>query len=364
MAKRKRFYYNNAVIFASSGVATGDHFNSGTSGINLLRQIHKSQNVSTDITINRQDVNQLGELAGKRKIIDPATVGFNFSYYLTDGSNEEKIGFKIDPSQNSISDIIKDISAEKNYFVLQVGEGEDAIQTGEYTTLDRNKHIVAALGNGFINSWALEASVGGIPTVSVGGDALNVAFYTGSENLDSPAINPANGSPIAGKPFTIPTARTGEAGMVDCLRPGDIVLDLGGNLPFGGPEVSTLNVQSVSVNVPLDREDLNKLGSNYPFSKLPTFPITATIDVTADITDFTTGNLSNLFCNSESRDISIEFKKPCNGPTSFLIQGKGVELDSQNVSLDIGSNESADISFSVQIGGPQDNVKGIFFSGS
>lgn len=357
MAKRKRFYYNNAVVYVSSGTATGD-------GSSTLRQIHRSQSVSTDITINRQDINQLGELAGKRKIIDPADVGFNFSYYLTDGSNEEKLGFSVDPSENVLSDIIRDLTAEKNYYILQVGEGDDAIQTDEYSASQRNDHVVTALGNGFINSWALEASVGGIPTVTIGGESLNAAFYTGSSGLDSPAINPANGSPIVGDPFTIPTATTGEAGMVDCLRPGDMVLNLGGNLPFGGPEVSTLNIQNISVNIPLEREDLNKLGSNYPFSKLPTFPITATIDVTADVTDFTTGNLSSLFCNSESRDIEIEFKKPCNGPTSFLVQAKGVELDSQSVSLDIGSNESVDISMSVQIGGPQDINKGIFFSGT
>jgi len=361
MATRKRFYYNNAVVYASSGGATGDHFNSGTSGVNLLRQIHRAQSVSTDITINRQDINQLGELAGKRKIIDPATVGFNFAYYLTDGSNESKLGFSTVNTQSCIADIIRGTKEEKNYFILQVGEGEDAMKTSDYTPTERNAHIVAALGNGFINSWALEASVGGIPTVTIGGDALNAAFYTGSTDLASPAINPSDGSQITGKPFTIPFATTGA--MVDCLRPGDMVLSLGGSLPFGGPEINTLNVQSISLNVPLDREDQNKIGSNFPNAKLITFPLTATLDITADVTNFTTGNLASIFCATESRDVSVTFKKPCNGPVQFILEGKGMELDSQSVSLDIGSNESVDISFSVQIGGPNDTGKGIFFSG-
>ena len=43
---------------------------------------------------------------------------------------------------------------------------------------------------------------------------------------------------------------------------------------------------------------------------------------------------------------------------------KGAILVSENHSLDIGGNETVDLTYSIQIGGANDTVRGLFMSGS
>ena len=42
---------------------------------------------------------------------------------------------------------------------------------------------------------------------------------------------------------------------------------------------------------------------------------------------------------------------------------KGLKIDSQSFSSSIGSNKTVDLTFSTQIGGPNDAANGIFMSG-
>jgi len=42
---------------------------------------------------------------------------------------------------------------------------------------------------------------------------------------------------------------------------------------------------------------------------------------------------------------------------------KGLKIDSQSFSSSIGSNKTVDLTFSTQVGGPTDDLNGIFMSG-
>ena len=43
---------------------------------------------------------------------------------------------------------------------------------------------------------------------------------------------------------------------------------------------------------------------------------------------------------------------------------KNATLDSQNFSSSIGDNKTVDLTFSAQVGGPEDTTAGIFMSGN
>ena len=78
----------NAV--ATSAYTTGQL----SSGISLLYKLDRVQNCNFNFTINRQDINELGQLARIDSIVnDTPTVGLDFSYYITDGLNERLMGF-------------------------------------------------------------------------------------------------------------------------------------------------------------------------------------------------------------------------------------------------------------------------------
>jgi len=75
---RNRVIYQSESLFVSkeaTSTATGDH-----------AELIRVQSANYGFTINRQDVNQYGNLARiDSLILESPTVNFDFSYYLGDG---------------------------------------------------------------------------------------------------------------------------------------------------------------------------------------------------------------------------------------------------------------------------------------
>ena len=53
----------------------------------------------------------------------------------------------------------------------------------------------------------------------------------------------------------------------------------------------------------------------------------------------------------------------CKAGELMVFEMKGATLDSQSMSASIGDNKTVDLTFSAQVGGPQDTDKGLFISG-
>ena len=87
----------NRVIYQSEGLFVSE--NAALSGKTQHEQLGRVQSANYSFTINRQDVNQFGDLARiDSLVLDPPTVNLDFSYYLADGFNERSLGFFV---QNS-----------------------------------------------------------------------------------------------------------------------------------------------------------------------------------------------------------------------------------------------------------------------
>jgi hypothetical protein len=269
--------------------------------------------------------------------------------------------------------------AEKNYYILTVPEGDDATQDGAYGTPTDNG--VIGVGNGFLTSYGLSASVGEIPSVSCSVEASNLRFDTSSEDVPNPAVDPSNGTAVDGV-VTLPHSTTGDL-QAFAVRPGDIEVDFGtAALQQGGAvlpgmtagdaaNASKACVQSVSIDLTLSRTPIQCLGSVFPKSRELDLPITTTLTVNANLADITSGDLNSLLCDDASdRNITVTLKSRCgkdgddNDGKLLEFKFNGAQLDSQSMSSSIGDNKSVDLSFSAQIGGPQDTDNGLFISGS
>jgi len=369
---RKRIIYQSEALYAG---ATGD---------SSPQQLHRVQDVSHSIEVARQDINEFGKLAAlSREVIEPPTVGLDFTYYTVDGFNEASgLGFSVldinaTAETSAVSGIMKQNSeeAEKNYYILTVPEGEDASDGGggSYSAPQQAANGVIGVGNGYVTSYTLDASVGDIPSVSCSVEASNLRFDTSGAGIQNPAINTTDGNAMAGT-VTIPKSTTGELSAA-ALRPGDVSITFGAaGLDAGGAILpgmtasaggSGANVQSFSLDLPLSRTPLNRLGNVFPFSRELDFPISASMSVTANLTEIASGALRDLLCNEAvKRDITVTMNNRCGEGTSLRYTMKGAILDSQNMSSTIGDNKSVELSFSTQIGGPTDSENGIFISGS
>jgi hypothetical protein len=415
MATRNRVIYQSEAIFISPD-ATGYHYTGAAGeGMNtgyeagsylgqtitqgeqsVLRQLSRVQSANYSFTINRQDVNQYGQLGRIDSIIlDSPTVSLDCSYYLTDGENERLLGFNVNGVDSCVSGrLLADESEGQNFFILTTKEGEDAIANDLSPNADMS---VIALGNGFLSDYSVDLSVGSLPTASVSIEGFNIKSDVGTTGLEIPSISPFDGTRLVdyqNRLYSIPTAvkstATGVGGAAEsALRPGDITLDLADagliSSQVGGASAKTsAHVQSCSISVPLSRTVLERLGSSFGYTRVVDFPVNASLTINALVADLKTGSLldriyeedtdasSSRFGLAKAHNLSITLKNPTAnaalpGGTStdaMVFTLKNAVLESESFSSSIGSNKSVDLTFSTQIAGPQDLENGVFISGS
>jgi hypothetical protein len=337
---------------------------------NLVSQLSRVQSFDEDFTRNFTDVNQFGNLAAITRIeVENPDVTASFSYYLTNGQNERDLGLNVYGSgtdegdlKSCISGLLSKATDEKNYYLSIVEEGSDA--AGYVGT----KSGIIGVGNGFLTSYSVSAAVGDIPTADVEIEGLNVRVYanvSGTEVI--PAVNPVDGTSVGGSFFKLPNAssQTGVS-IPNALQPGDILFSLESEkvLGFDGAD---LKIQDFTLSFDLARTPLQKLGNRFAFSREIDFPVTATLEINAEVGDLASGDLSNILCSVAPKNFTVLMKEPGCGtakPTALAYVFKGAQLVSQSFSSAIGDNATMSASYEVQLGGPQDTDKGIFISGN
>lgn len=406
MAKNRVIYQSDA-LFASKEV--------NSTGASDHVQLRRVQSANYSFNVARQDVNQFGQLARMEAIIlEAPTVSFDTSYLLGDGFNEQALGFLNGSGLNKgfISGQIASTSGT-NLYILTAPEGLDA----NFNTTSTGYSTIG-IGNAFLTDYTLDASVGSIPTVSVSFEGTNMNATAGVSGtfsgisgigysgISGVGIDPQLGTVIAnqssqkaifpdsvggtGGGILLPVASQGtgllvngnENGtndVVSALRPGDISLSFAN---ADGDSIVTLSgdgsahVQSVSISIPLGRTPIDKLGTRFSFARVVDFPITPTLSVSAIVSDTQTRALTDII-NDDAFIPSLEilFKK---ADADAVAGGAGVnnnlhqaaykmtnlKLDSEAFSSSIGPNKTVDLSFSLSIGGPDDTVNNVFFSGA
>jgi hypothetical protein len=264
----------------------------------------------------------------------------------------------------------------RNFFIVTSAEGDDL----NYSTASGQIKSVIGIGNGFLSDYTLDVAVGSLPTVSVTIEGANIAAsgsfiatgigYTGITG-QNPSVNPENGIANSGTGVLLPTGKTNLGNsLISALRPGDVTLTFGAITGDGSGVISDLatnsngiHIQSASLSIPLSRSPLQRLGSRFPFARAVDFPVSSTLTVNAILNEVTAENLSNTLNNNTTTDITLTIKKPGSTETAMIYVLKKARLDSESFSSSIGSNKTVDLTFSTQIGGPNDVTNGVFASG-
>lgn len=369
LTPRTRLIFQNLNLFAgpaaqSGSTATGSLYSLGNSGNNLILQLAHVQSATLSASINRQDVNIFGILNRiDQVIISPATFTLDFVYYPNDGYNEYVLG--LDTQGNSfISGILTKASDSKNYFISISEQGID-----DDTVINPTARDVLALGNGFISNYTFNAAVGQIPTSNVTIDAQNIVAYTGASGLQTPAIDPSSSVRLTGAQFNLPygTPITG-VNIINALRPGDISLSFPAGAGFLTPLSGqySVNVQSVSMSIPIGREVLNRLGSPFGFSREIKFPVNTTMQIRALQTDVQLGSFDQLYCNDQFYNMSMLMRAPScqgTGAQAIILGFNQAKVTNQSFGFTINGDATVDLSLTCQLAGAT-STNGITFSGA
>ena len=259
---------------------------------------------------------------------------------------------------------------------------------------------VISLGNGYVTDYSVDISVGAIPTASVTVEGMNIRSDFGTTGSDNPGIDINDGSlvsdawkKVAGYRtiqesgctglYSLPATTSGYTGCgdVSALRPGDVVINLndGGMIAKqqsgaagGAVSQGSAHIQSASLNVPLARTTLQRLGNTFGFSKAVDVPVNVSLTVSAVLADLKEGNLIDLMCKCEGMEIGIDLYKPECGACELKDEDniamryilKGARLESENFTSTIGDNKTVEVTFNAQVGGPDDPSNGLYISGS
>ena len=358
-SRNRVIYQSQAVFSAPTGATTI------TAASHSIRRV---QSCNYNFSVARQDINQYGELAAiDRLILQEPTVAVDLSYYFEPtGFNERHLGLRTNAptGTSTTSDHMLDaiISSganfnQKNIYVLVSDPGVDV---NDPARMDPAVNVdgIIGIGNAFLTSWSLEASVGAIPTVTCALEAQNIVFSTGNYDIGNPAID--DGADRTSVNVTLPDG----AGLFDAatevsaVRPGDITLTLGtdnlDNSPMFGLNESDLKIQSASVAMTIGREPIRKLGKAFAFAREITFPINCTMSVQAIVGNTFANKLFTLMTtNGDATKFYCELKlvgyQGANTHTSYIML-KGAKLDSQAFTSSIGPNQTVAIELSAQIG--------------
>ena len=389
MASRNRVIYQSEGLFVSS--------NAASTGKAQHEQLNRVQSANYSFTINRQDVNQFGDLARIDSVVlDPPTVSLDFSYYLSDGFNERAMGFFV---QNSMTGAGygRDCSAAaysegnfasghltansgSNYFIVTSPEGEDLNTVSATGDVIDGSDTIIGIGNCYISDYTVDLSVGAIPTVSLTLEGANMnsvvpeAAGGGTFDFQGPAVDQEAGTallPVVELPnptldggITGVNAGGGQGAPITALRPGDVTVNL--NNIHGESLISlsvdgNAHVQSCSISLPLSRSPIDRLGSRFPFAREVDFPVNATMNVSAIVNNSHAQNLADILDSGvQSATVTVNDK---NGTNAIIYTLKGLKIDSQSFSSSIGANKSVDLTLSTQVGGPKDVNNGVFMSG-
>jgi hypothetical protein len=417
---RTRVIYQSEAVYCSQDVA----FDAVQTATGAIKQLSRVQSANYSFSVARQDVNQFGNLAAIDQIItESPTVSFDTSYYLANLSNEHRLGFNVTASgattfSSCIGNIIDSTNNayQKDYYMLTTKEGKDANENTTTGDFSYGASIIG-IGNAFLNSYSTEGAVGGLPTVSVGVEGQNMNFVnlpfsptgiTGGTFVgmglsvaggavvdisgENPAVSTTDGTKLsvaAALPAPLDDASAAAGDQISTLRPGDITLTLAKQTAasnsstllyrstesdnmthpdYAGGSITDAHIQSYTMSFDLSRSPIQKLGNKFAFARVVDFPITVSLSVDAVLSDLTTGSLADIINCDDKFDARITLKDPACGPgvtkaavVNYLL--KGLKLNSQSFSSDIGSNKTVTLDFASQVGGPDQYEHGVFMSG-
>lgn len=296
----------NRIIYQSQAVAL-----SGASTAALPITINGVQSVTYGIEVGREDVNQFGALGAiDRVILEAPTATQEVSFHFPNGAVTHTIlNTLITGSLGTANDGL--------IVALDTQEGDDFNSANE----------TVSLVSGRLSSFSLEASVGAIPTITLGFEGTALTY--GAQTISAPTSYADELTSFTGA-FLSFSVTQGTSGHM-------------------------AHPQSATLSFDLGSEGLQQLGINsLVYARVPTFPATATLEVEGIAVD---RGMSLALAGIKAKS-SESTDSDDGGRTNVSLSLGGVlftlvnaTLDSVSYSNSIGDNATCSASFGVSIGG-------------
>ena len=194
-------------------------------------------------------------------------------------------------------------------------------------------------------------------------DDLNLFYYDDCYEL--PVVQNVSGG--FGLPINPTTNYSGlstnsNLKSLSVLNPKDAYLNI--NYSDLGVNVTGWKLQSINLDLPLNRERIYKIDQVFPDYRL-LFPIVGNISLNAITTDLVTGDLYNYYFNcNKNYDLSFGIESPCNNNQGINFIVKKAKLNGLSFNNPVnGKGQEVTMDFIYTIPTPSATDQGLFLSG-
>lgn len=330
------------------------------------------QNVSFSVPLSRETKRQVGSCYyGVDDLVRHPDVDLNIDYLFSPTMiNEDYLGLNVRPRYipeptppTQEGGLLSGIDSKSyNFYIYNhPDQGSDAV---EYLKGDDklypNSGEIISFGNAYLSSYSLSFAVGSLPTASTKFKCSNMKAENYTGLTQSPAINLSAGNNVGVGNFIGSQTKTVEQDFYGSTfdldltnpvtaSPGDLTIELQ-NIQVGGQKIDVTNhlINSMSIDIPINRVDLHGLGSDYVRGRKIQYPSRGTINISSLVSRYETGFISGLLANESTYEFSLTVKD-CQGLTysEFTFDRAKLENFEYNTTVNDEMQYSASFSFSI-----------------
>lgn len=250
--------------------------------------------------------------------IEPVPVNFSFEYLPTCGLVEYLLNFNVVPEgAKAEHSFLTRHYGDQNFFLVL--RSDRALDMSDLNSdKDYFGHYVLGIGNAFVTSYSVSASVGAPAVASVSCQASNITLdeYKGDNYI--PAIHLWDGKYKQEHKYSFELDAMDNVYKNNSVLPNHIDLSID-DLNVGGHILSKENANAVgfSIDIDLSRRNLYGMGSMYPYDRKLDLPARGTLSL--DIIDKSpqTGNLNEILKIDKPYKIQLDCKDNCGHSKDF-----------------------------------------------
>lgn len=322
---------------------------SGSYPSGVFNELENITSVDFSFSSKLEEIPQYGRNTYDYDVNTIDSANLNFSYYIYDFKNESAIGLNTEYSSGIFSNDINQYNNDRNFYLCAAPDSNDIKGTPV------NQLKVFPFSNCFVSSYSATVEVGSYPTATVSIDALSIGSIPTGDVNQNPSI------PLqTGNTFELPAFSGSREGKV-VVKPGDINVSLGHvsglmyQLPFSC-------VQSFSLEVAPEREEIKYLAQRFPAERKIKFPIPFTVDLEVIPDRVYLSRLEDFVCDKVPKYLNITFNSnKCSGKQ--LLCGysmRNLKLVSQNFNIPLNEDQTISLRWRGQLGSFNEQDNGVF----
>ena len=301
---------------------------SGTKYTDLIRV----QSMDYGFTHQVLDVKAIGSdklvtRDGQSPVIKAPDVNCDIQYLFAEGQNEIGAGMFVGKSGSVLKNFFESTTTD-DINILVVTSNKDQHKDLNFLTQesDFEDYNVIGIGNAYLTNYSYEAAVGQFPTssISYAGSNMKYDVYSSSVRPTLPAIKPGVNNIESNEEVYLHHSQMGDPGHdrdgkgyvfdehhipeVSTTKPGDIQVTItkksGGR---GGAKLDQIHaaIQNVSIQLPIERQDIFGMGSNYVFNRKLKLPIIGQLSLDMVVRGYEPDEVDSFLTKADVYDLVI-----------------------------------------------------------